>query len=88
MTLLASFNRTGSLSREREENYGRDHSLNYLLAFGSLGLFVSMMRSRSALTASVVSHAGALSLLRPQQHVTFAAERQLDCAGIAEIGLR
>jgi hypothetical protein len=43
MTLLASFNRTGSLSREREENYGRDHSLKYLLAFGSLGLFVSMM---------------------------------------------
>jgi hypothetical protein len=40
---FVSFTRTASLSREREENYGKHRSLNYLLAFASLGLFVSMM---------------------------------------------
>jgi hypothetical protein len=43
MTLLASYTRTTSRSLDREENFGKDHSLNYLLAFAALGVFVSLM---------------------------------------------
>jgi hypothetical protein len=43
MTLLASYTRTASPSRAREQNFGQDHSLNYLLAFAALGLFFSVM---------------------------------------------
>lgn len=43
MTLLASYTRTGSHSRAREQNFGKDHSLNYVLAFAALGLFFSVV---------------------------------------------
>ena len=43
MTSLASYIRTASPSLDREGNFGKDHSLNYLLAFAALGLFVSLM---------------------------------------------
>ena len=43
MTSLTSFIQVGRRSREREDNYGKDHSLNYLLAFAVLGIFVSLL---------------------------------------------
>jgi hypothetical protein len=43
MTLLASYTRTASPSRAREQNFGKDQSLNYVLAFTALGLFFSVM---------------------------------------------
>jgi hypothetical protein len=43
MTLLASYTRTASPSRDREENFGKDHSLNYILAFAALGIFFSVI---------------------------------------------
>ncbi|MBV8849953.1 MAG: hypothetical protein JOZ16_10270 [Methylobacteriaceae bacterium] len=30
-------------SRVQEENFGKDHSLNYVLAFAALGMFFSVM---------------------------------------------
>jgi hypothetical protein len=42
MTSLASYTRTRR-SRESEENFGKDHSLNYLLAFAALGMCVSLL---------------------------------------------
>jgi hypothetical protein len=43
MTLLASYTRTAFPSRQREADFGKDHSLNYLLAFAALGIFVSLV---------------------------------------------
>jgi hypothetical protein len=43
MTLLASYTRTTSRLFGREDNYGRDHSLNYVLAFAALGIFVFLI---------------------------------------------
>ena len=43
MTLLASYTRTTPRSLDRESNFGKDHSLNYVLAFAALGIFVSLM---------------------------------------------
>jgi hypothetical protein len=43
MTSLASYTRMTSRSRRREADFGKDHSLNYLVAFAALGMFVSLM---------------------------------------------
>jgi hypothetical protein len=43
MTLLASYTRTTSRLLGREETYGKDPSLNYVLAFAALGIFVSLV---------------------------------------------
>jgi hypothetical protein len=43
MTSLASYTRRSFRSRRREADFGNDHSLNYLLAFAALGIFVSLM---------------------------------------------
>jgi hypothetical protein len=43
MTSLASYTRTSSASRDREADFGKDHSLNYVVAFAALGMFVSLM---------------------------------------------
>ena len=43
MTLLASYTQGIRRSREREDNFGKDRSLNLVLAFAALGLFVSIM---------------------------------------------
>jgi hypothetical protein len=43
MTLLASYRRTAFRAVDRERNFGKDHSLNYALAFAALGIFVSLM---------------------------------------------
>jgi hypothetical protein len=43
MTLLASYRRTAFRSLDREANFGKDHSINYVLAFAALGIFVSLM---------------------------------------------
>jgi hypothetical protein len=43
MTLLASYRRTAFRSVDREANFGKEHSINYVLAFVALGIFVSLM---------------------------------------------
>jgi uncharacterized membrane protein len=43
MTLLASYARTTFRSLDRQNDFGKDHSLNYVLAFAALGIFVSLM---------------------------------------------
>jgi hypothetical protein len=43
MTSLTSYIQVGRRSREHEGNFGKDHSLNYLLAFAALGIFASLM---------------------------------------------
>jgi hypothetical protein len=43
MTLLASYRRTPFRSVDREADFGKDHSINYALAFAALGIFVSLM---------------------------------------------
>jgi len=43
MTLLATYTRATARSLDREENFGKDHSLNYIVAFAALGIFVSLM---------------------------------------------
>lgn len=43
MTSLSSYTQAVRRSREREENFGKDHSINYLIAFAALGMFVSLM---------------------------------------------
>jgi hypothetical protein len=43
MTLLASYRRTALRSVDSEGNFGKDHSLNYALAFAALGMFVALM---------------------------------------------
>ena len=42
MTLLASYTRTTSRSAGKD-NYGTDHSLNHVLAFAALGIFVFLI---------------------------------------------
>ena len=43
MTSLTSYTQLGRRSREHEGNFGKDHSLNYIVAFAALGMFVSLM---------------------------------------------
>ena len=43
MTSLASYAQAVWRSRGREENFGKDHSINYIIAFAALGMFVSLM---------------------------------------------
>jgi hypothetical protein len=43
MTSLASYTQAVRRSRERDENFGKDHSVSYLIAFAALGMFVSLM---------------------------------------------
>jgi hypothetical protein len=43
MTLLASYTRLPSRSLGREGNVGKDHSLNYVLAFAAFGICVSLL---------------------------------------------
>jgi hypothetical protein len=43
MTSLSSYIQVGRSSREHEGNFGKDHSLNYVLAFAALGIFFSIM---------------------------------------------
>jgi RsiW-degrading membrane proteinase PrsW (M82 family) len=43
MTSLASYTRTSARSFGREANFGKDHSLNYVVAFAALGMFVSLI---------------------------------------------
>jgi hypothetical protein len=43
MTLLASYTRTAPRALDRESNFDKDQSLNYVLAFAGFGIFVSLM---------------------------------------------
>jgi hypothetical protein len=44
MALLSSSDtRATPRSFRREGNFGKDHSLNYVLAFAALGIFVSLI---------------------------------------------
>lgn len=52
MTSLASYIRTSSRSRDRDQNFGKDDSLNYLLAFTAFGIFVSVLAVALGLDAA------------------------------------
>jgi hypothetical protein len=55
MTSLSSYIQVARRSREHQGDFGKDHSLNYVLAFAALGMFVSLM----ALALGDASFAGA-----------------------------